>query len=64
VNTEIVVWLAIAVLALVWANLSLLRARRALSRSRQESLLQELSSVSTPASIPSAAEAASPAFAP
>jgi hypothetical protein len=42
VNTEIGVWLAMAVLALIWANLALWRTRHALSRSRQCALMQGL----------------------
>ena len=41
-SVEFVVWLGIAVLTLIWANLSLWRARRVLSDSHQDTDVQEI----------------------
>ena len=41
-SVEFVVWLGIAVLALIWANLSLWRARRILSDAHQNTDVQEI----------------------
>ena len=41
-SVEFVVWLGIAVLALIWANLSLWRARRVLSDAHQDTDVQEI----------------------
>ena len=41
-SVEFVVWLGIAVLALIWANLSLWHARRVLSDSHQDTDVQEI----------------------
>jgi hypothetical protein len=63
VNTEIAVWLGIAVLALIWANLGLWHARRVLGQSRQEALVPDLMLVPD-AGVPAVVtEAASPALA-
>jgi hypothetical protein len=59
-SVEFVVWLGIAVLALIWANLSLWRARRVLSDAHQDTDVQEIglvpavrvpSAVAQPASL-------------
>jgi hypothetical protein len=64
VNSEIAVWLGIAVLALVWANLGLWRARRVLSQSRQASLVQEITLLPSAVAMPlPMTEASSPALA-
>jgi hypothetical protein len=64
VNTEIGVWLGIAVLALVWANLGLWRARRVLSQSRQDALVPEITLLPYAVAMPAAVtEASSPALA-
>ena len=41
-SVEFVVWLGIAVLALIWANLSLWHARRVLSDAHQNTDVQEV----------------------
>jgi hypothetical protein len=41
-SVEFVVWLGIAVLALIWANLSLWHARRILTDSHQHTDVQEV----------------------
>jgi hypothetical protein len=41
-SVEFVVWLGIAVLALIWANLSLWRALRILSDAHQNTDVQEI----------------------
>jgi hypothetical protein len=41
-GVEFVVWLGIAVLALIWANLSLWHARRVLSDAHQNTDVQEI----------------------
>lgn len=64
-TVELGVWLGIAVLALIWANLSLWRARRVLSRARQNNLVQEISTLppvalqSSPLSEPASSALAS-----
>ena len=59
-SVEFVVWLGIAVLALIWANLSLWHARRVLSDAHQNTDVQEVglvpavrvpSAVAQPASL-------------
>jgi hypothetical protein len=64
VNSEIAVWLGIAVLALVWANLGIWRARRVLSQSRQEALVQDITLLPYAVTMPAiVTEASSPALA-
>jgi hypothetical protein len=64
VNTEIGVWLGIAVLALVWANLGLWRARRVLSHSRHVALMQDITPLPYAVAMPAVVtEASSPALA-
>ena len=46
-GVELGVWLGIAMLALIWANLNLWRARRALSRLRQDFGMPEGGNVSS-----------------
>jgi hypothetical protein len=63
-NAEIGVWLGMAATALIGANIGLWRARRALSQSSQDTLLQEITSLHDAALISSAVlETASPAHA-
>jgi len=63
-NVEVGVWLGLAAIALVWAYLALWQARRSLSQSRQDALLQEITSLRDAVLLPSAVpEAASPALA-
>lgn len=69
-NFEIGVWLGMAAIALIGANLALWRARRVLIQSRQDTLLQEITSMHDVVLMPPVAtrssavpEAASPALA-
>ena len=62
-NAEIGVWLGMAAVALIGANLGLWRARRALSQSRQDTLLQEITSLHDAVLMPSpVTESVSPAL--
>lgn len=63
-NVEIGVWLGMAVIALICANLALWRARLSLSQSRQDALLLEITSLHDELLMPApVSEAASPALA-
>jgi hypothetical protein len=64
VNAEIGVWLGMAAMAFVGANFGLWHARRVLSQSRQDTLLQEITSLHDAVLMPPAVtESASPALA-